>query len=395
MRRVLHVRQSSRYLGLERLVLQAAAPLRRQGYETAITILYTNRGLPPDVSRSLPPLHPMIEAAKPYRVEVEQILDRSKWPGDIVRRIGQKIRAGQFDLLHPHGTKEDLVAFLVARRTGVPVVATAHGFSRTFRRLRLYRLLDLLLLRTFPAVIAVSEAMRGELVAAGVRPERVRVVHDAIDSDDFRAQAGTEPSALRRQLGIEEGAVVLVAARLSPEKGHAHFLAAAREVLGRRPDTHFVILGEGPLRAELEAMTASLSLNGAVHFLGFRTDVADFMNLSDIVALPSIREPFGDVLLEAAALAKPVVATNVDGIREIVRHGETGLLVPPADVRALAGAMLRLIANPAQAQAMGTQARGWVAREFSMERMAQRTAAVYDEVLGETRSNSGMQNAER
>jgi len=383
MRRVLHLRQSSRYLGLERLILQEAAPLRRHGYETAVTILYTNRGLPPDVSRGLPPVHPMVERAKPYQVAAEQILDRSKWPWGAVRQVEQRICNGHFDLLHTHGTKEDLVAFLVARRTGVPLVATAHGFSHTFRRLRLYRLLDLLLLRTFPMVITVSEAMRQELVAAGLRPERVRVVYNAIDSDDFRAQVGAEPSTLRRMLAIEEGCpVVVVAARLSPEKGHVHFLAGARQVLDHHPDTHFVMLGEGPLRADLEARATTLSLNGAVHFLGFRTDVADFMNLSDIVVLPSIREPSGDVLLEAAVLAKPVVATSADGIREFVHHGETGLLVPPADARALGEAMLRLIDHPAQAMGMGAKAREWVANEFSVQRMAQRMAAVYDAVLG-------------
>ncbi len=394
MRRVLHLRQSSRYLGLERLILQEAAPLRRHGYETAVTILYTNRGLPPDVSRGLSPVHPMVERAKSYRVAADQILDRSKWPWSAVRQVKQRICNGHFDLLHTHGTKEDLVGFVAARRTGVPVVATAHGFSHTFRRLRLYRLLDLLLLRTFPMVITVSEAMRQELVAAGLRPERVRVVYNAIDGDDFHAQVGARSSALRRTLAIEEDCpVVVVAARLSPEKGHVHFLAGARQVLDHYPETHFVILGEGPLRAELEAMTASLSMNGAVHFLGFRTDVADFMNLSDIVVLPSIREPSGDVLLEAAVLAKPVVATSVDGIGEFVRHDETGLLVPPADARALAGAMLQLIDHPAQAKAMGAKAREWVADAFSVQRMAQRMAVVYDEVLGG--SSSGMQNAER
>lgn len=384
MRRVLHVRQSSRYLGLERLILQGAVPLRRHGYETAVIILYTNRGLPPDVARHLPAVHPALAEAGPYGVAADQILDRSKWPWGAVRQVEQRIRDGHFALLHTHGTKEDLVGFIAARRTGVPVLATAHGFSHTFRRLRLYRLIDLLLLRAFAKVIAVSEAMRQDLVAAGLRPGQVCVVHDAIDGDDFRAQVATEPPALRQELAMEEGCpVVVVAARLSSEKGHAYFLAAARHVLDRYPRARFIILGEGPLRAGLEAMTADLSLNGAVRFLGFRTNVADFMNLSDIVALPSIREPFGDVLLEAAAFGKPVVATNVEGIREIVRHGETGLLVPPADADALAGAMIRLLADPAEGRAMGRRAREWISREFSPERAAQRTAAVYDEVLEE------------
>lgn len=383
MRRILHLRQTTRYLGLDRLILQVAVPLHQHGYETAVTILYTNRGVSPEIAARLPATHPMIECGAQYGVPVNQVLDHTKWPWGMAQQVARRIRAGRFDLVHTHGIKENLVGFLAARSAGVPVVSTAHGFSQAFRRLRLYRRLDLLLLRTFPRVIAMSADIRHELIAAGLDPHDVHTIHGAIDIAAFAAKSEPDSEAVRRELQIAPGCpVVSLVARLSSEKGHIFFIRGARRMLDEAPNARFLIIGEGPLRPQIEQAATDLALNGAVRFLGFRSDVATLMSSSDLVVLPSLKEAFGTVLLEAGALGKPVVATRVGGMQEIVCHEETGLLVPPADPDALAQAMLRLIQNPDEARALGERGREVVARDFSLEQMARRTAAVYDEVLG-------------
>jgi len=382
MRRVLHLRQTTRYLGLDRLILQAAVPLRQHSYETAVTILYTNRGIAPEIADSLPAVHPMVAFGAQYGVPVDQVLDRSKWPWGTARQVASRIRADRFDLVHTHGFKENVVGFFAARSAGVPVVSTAHGFSQAFRRLRLYRRLDLLLLRAFPRVIAMSADIRHELIAAGLDPHAVRTIHGAIDGATFAAQSEPDSDAVRRELQIAPGCpVVSLVARLSSEKGHVFFIRGARRLLDEVPNARFLLIGEGPLRPQIEQAATDLALNGAVRFLGFRSDVAKLMASSDLVVLPSLKEAFGTVLLEAGALGKPVIATRVGGIQEIVRHGETGLLVPPADPDALAQAMLRLILNADEARAMGERGREFVAREFSLERMARRTGTVYDDLF--------------
>jgi len=382
MKRVLHIRQSARYSGLERLILQVAAPLRERGYETATTILYTRRGVSPEVARELPSIHPMIEISRSYGVEVDQIVDRTKWPLGMARRVAKRVRAGRFDLLHTHGFKENLVGLLAARMARAPIVSTAHGFSQAFRRLALYRRLDLLLLRGFPRVLAVSAAVRRQLLAAGLRPERVCVVHGALDVADFSAHVDSNTDDVRRSLSIEPGCpVISFVARLSPEKGHIFFLHAARKVLDHRPEARFLVIGEGPLRAKLEHTAEALSLDRGLRFLGFRTDAPTLISASDLVVLPSVKEGLPDVLLEAAALAKPVVASRVGGISEIVRHGVSGLLVPPADPDALAEAVLDLIRRPDEARSMGMRGREVVRREFSVDRMARRVARVYNELM--------------
>jgi len=324
----------------------------------------------------------MLEIAHPYGVEVDQILDRTKWPLGMARQVAERARADRFDLLHTHGFKENLVGLLAARMARIPIVSTAHGFSLAFRRLELYRRLDLLLLRAFRRVLAVSGPVRRELIAAGLRPERVRVVHGALDLADFLAQVDSDADGVRRSLSIDPGCpLISFAARLSPEKGHAFFLRAARKVLDHRPEARFLVIGEGPLRSELERTASALSLDEGLRFLGFRTDVATLISISDLVVLPSVKEGLPDVLLEAAALAKPVIASQVGGIPEIVRHGVTGLLVPPADPEALAEAVLHLIDRPDEAQRMGARGREVVTHEFSVDRMARRVAAVYDELM--------------
>jgi glycosyltransferase involved in cell wall biosynthesis len=151
------------------------------------------------------------------------------------------------------------------------------------------------------------------------------------------------------------------------------------------PAARFVIVGDGPQRDELVALARDLGIADRVIFAGFRTDVPDLMSAFDLFVLASVFEPFGLVLVEAMALEKPVVASRVNGIPEVVADGEAGLLVPPRDPHALAEAAARLLRDQALARHMGQAGRGRVLARFTVEAMAGKTMALYEEILARKR----------
>jgi len=373
--KVLHMRSSAHFVGLERLLLQLVVPLRREGFDIELMVLY-RRG------DSMSSLHPLVVEARRRGVKAEQLDGGPRFPLRGVLYVANKLRKEGFSVLHTHDYKTDLLGLLAAGLARIPCVATVHGYVFVSRRLRIYRMLDLLVLRFFSRVITVSEELRQQLLTAGLRGERVITVHNAIDPVAFISQGTQSISWLRQQLGIgRDQPLIATVGRLIPGKGHRYFLAAAKQVLQARPEARFLVVGEGPLRGKLEALSAALGIQHAVSFLGFRQDVAALMEASDLIVLPSLEEGQPVVLLEALALAKPVVATAVGGVSEVVRHKETGLLVPPRDSDELARAMLYLLDHPDEGARMGQKGQEVVARDFTVEAMAEKTAAVYRQIL--------------
>jgi glycosyltransferase involved in cell wall biosynthesis len=172
--------------------------------------------------------------------------------------------------------------------------------------------------------------------------------------------------------------IVLTVARLDEVKGHRFLLEAARLV----PEATFVLAGEGPERAALEAQALGLGVADHVCFMGHQADVPSLLASCDVVVLPSLAESSSLTLLEAMAARKPVIATRVGGIPEIVEDGQTGLLVPPSDPPALAAAIRSLLVDPDRAERLASAGRARVQRDFTLEAMVRGVAAVYDEVLG-------------
>lgn len=374
--KVLHVRSSSHFVGLERLMLQLVPFLQQEGFDTQVAVFHRQ----PGPTRSL---HPMVAEARRRGIAAEQ-LDGGPWfPLRGVVRVAERLRRERFSLLHTHDYKTDLLGVMAARRAGVPCVATVHGYVFVSRRVRVYRRLDLLALRFFSMVITVSEDLRQELLAAGLPGERVVTIHNAIDAEAFASQDIQPGAHLRQQLGLGRNQpVITVVGRLIPGKGHRYFLEAAGQVLRALPEARFLVVGVGPLRGTLEALSVALGIQQAVSFLGFRRDVAALMKASDLIVLPSLEEGLSVVLLEALSLARPLVATAVGGTPEVVKHKETGVLVPPADPKPLAEAMLYLLNHPEEGKRLAERGREIVLQQFSVETTARKIADVYREVLG-------------
>ena len=354
-------------------MLELAKELHPLGYEVELLVFYRQH-------RGLPSVHPMVRVARRAGFQIDQEPDPSRLSPRMFLTLLSRLMSTSYDLVHTHGYKADILGTVAAWLAGVPCVATVHLHTCDTAWVRLYRLLDLWVLRRLPCVITVSHHLRRELIDAGLHPTRVVPVHNAIDLDAFAARARVPlPPDLR---GDRDGPIITCIARLTPQKGHADLLAAAPAVLARWPTAHFWLVGEGFLRPELEAQAVRLGVAPAVHFLGYRDDVPLLMAVSDVVVLPSRREGFGIVLLEALALSKPVVATAVGGVPEVIRDGETGWLVPPAQPQALGRAIIEVLDDRERAMHVAAAGQVDVRQRFSVEVMARQTAEVYTQVLG-------------
>jgi len=373
---ILYARSSATFAGPERYLLELATALPEFGFSSEFLALYRRNPEGPEV-------HPLVAHA--YRIG----LTAAQWPdsGPIsvraVFQLARLLRLGEYIILHCQDYKTDLIGILAARLVRMPAVATVHLHTQTTWRLRLYRLLDLIALRLFDRVIAVSEAIRQEFLAAGFSPDRVVTVHNGLDVTQFESSLESARGSWRKQNEDTREPTIAVFGRLDPQKRQHDFLLAAKQVHAARPEARFLLVGDGPDRSVLWQFAEQLGLAHHVHFAGHQTNIAQWLQSTDVVVLSSVREGLPYVLLEALALARPVVATAVGGIPEVITHGETGLLVPPRNPAALADAILKLLNHPTEAARLGQQGRERVLRDFSATEMARRTAEVYRRVLAE------------
>jgi glycosyltransferase involved in cell wall biosynthesis len=287
------------------------------------------------------------------------------------------LRRNRPALVHCHTGRANWVGGLGARWARVPVLSTRRMDRRVKRGLRTRWLYHRLLSR----VAAISPAVERRLLDARIEPERIRVICSAVDPEALAPSAPRE--VLRAQLGATPATpCLLVAANLVRRKG-VDVLLAAVAALDPRSRAVLWVAGDGPERAALEAVAARLGLAERVRFLGRRSDVPDLLEACDVFVLPSRHEGLGVAALEAMARGRPVVASAVGGLAEIVVPEQTGLLVPPEDSAALAAALERLIADLGLAQRFGAAGAKRVQEHFLAEQMVSAYETLYREILAE------------
>ena len=298
---------------------------------------------------------------------------RRPGPGSFktVHALVRLARATDAALIHANGSRAMAYAGVAGRLAARPTLWHVRIADRD-------GVVDRALSAMATAVIATSRAVARRFPWA---PAKVRVIPNGIDLNRFTPRPGS--GALRAALGVPASApVALSIGRHVAEKGYRHLVAAAGLVAQTKPAAHWVLVGDGELRSELEAQARRLGLESCVHFAGWRDDVADVLALADVFVLPSESEGFGRVLVEAMAMGRAVVATAVGGIPDIVLAGETGLLVEPAHPAALAGAVSALLADPARAVRLGAAGRARAESTFSLGAHVDAVERLYEEVLG-------------
>lgn len=288
-----------------------------------------------------------------------------------VREIAGHLERVSADILCCHSYKANLLGRLAARQWKIPVVAVSRGWTAENFKVRLYERLDRLHLRWMDQVVCVSEAQAARVRRAGVRPERIRVIYNAIDPGRFREPDERYRAKLMRFFRQRRTHIIGAAGRLSPEKGFEVLAAAAEIVLRERPSTGFILFGEGPERTNLQKQINAAGLGQNFVLAGFRADLDRFMPHFDLVALPSYTEGMPNVVLEALAAGVPVVGTAVGGTPELIEDGVSGYLIPAGDAEKLAERIRAALDNADELPDMGRKGRLCVQEQFGFPAQAE------------------------
>jgi len=363
--KVLHLHKLTGVSGSEGHLLALLPALRERGVDA--------RFLGLDVPETdAPRFYERLEALEvPYR-RVRCGLDVSP---RLARDVVRAVRAERPDLIHTHLVHGDIYGSIAALLTRTPVVSTRHNDDRYL--LGPFRYVDRAFARHTRRLIAISDAVRVFLEAAGHDARKLTTVRYGLDEVPAAPSMPTPAQA-----GIPGGVPLAVAVgRLIAQKDHATLLRAFALARERIPNARLAILGSGPLESETRALSRDLGLEGAVSLPG-RTAVSDWLERADVFVHTSRWEGFGIVLLEAMLAGLPVVATRVSAVPEVVISGETGALVEAGDVEGVARELARLLGDEELRRRLGAAGRERARTEFSVGRMAERTIAVYEDVLG-------------
>lgn len=299
--------------------------------------------------------------------------------GDLDPRLAlhlmRAVRAFQPHLIHTHSRRgADYWGGIVAAITGTPAVVSRRVDNPE------PVLLARAKYRCYDRVISISQRIREVLLAAGVSAEKVVCVPSGIDTEPYGRPCDRQWFLC--EFGLEESHRVLAAvAQLIPRKGHRVLLEALPEVIGEFPDLRVLLFGRGPLEEGLQQLCHRYGLSSHVQFVGFRSDLDRVLPCLDLVVHPAVMEGLGLSLLEAAAAGVPIVAARVGGVPEIIQDSVTGVLVPPADPKSLAAAIVRLLRQRELARTLGNAGRELVRRTFSVAKMVEGNLAVYRDVL--------------
>jgi glycosyltransferase involved in cell wall biosynthesis len=287
------------------------------------------------------------------------------------------LRGRSVEIIHSHKSKENVLAFLVAKRAGIPhMIRTQHGIPelKTLKDRLVYGLERMTLYSA--SHVLNGSADLGRRTARLTDAAKVKVVRNAINLEQVISPLTREEA--KRNLGIPEDALLVgTAARLEPVKRIDLFLDAAQEIYGELPNVFFIIAGEGSERDRLEHRVRGTALESKARFLGHRNDVYDIVRAMDLLLITSDHEGLPTVVLEAMALGTPVVSRRVGGISEAIDDQVTGMLVDSADASSIARACLSLLAKPGMACRFAQGARKKVVENFSAEANAAQVARIY------------------
>lgn len=292
-----------------------------------------------------------------------------------VTRLRRLLEQERPDILHAHSRRgADLLGGVAARLTGTPAVVSRRvdnpepGWLASLRY------------RPFERIVAISEAIRGVLLDAGIDARRIVVIPDCVDPAPFAGRGDRQ--WLAREFGLPADApIAAVVAQLIERKGHRYLLDALPAVLAECPELRVLCFGRGPLEADLRRDIERRGLAERVILAGFRDDMPRILPALDLVVHPAMAEGLGVALLQAAAASVPVVGFAAGGVCQAVESGRTGLLVPPGDAEALARAMIRVLTEPGLARSLGEAGRERVGAGFAPAKMAERHLGLYRELL--------------
>ncbi len=358
--------------GTESVVLNLSQTMTKDGFHPII-------GCITNLSDAKPEFGVIAES---LGLKVVYINVKGKFDPSFFWKTNAIIRQNNVAIIHSHGYKTTLLGFIIAKMNNIPIIVTQHLWSgaKSFK-LKIYIKLEALIMRFIPRVVAVSEQIKKEIIKNGVLPQKVTVIDNGINIDKY--SKSDDFSNLKLQLNLPIKALIVgTLARLSKQKGINYLLEAAKIIIEKIPNTHFLIVGDGPLRNELHNFAKDLGIFKNIHFLGFRTDCEKLLKVMDVFVLSSIDEGLPMALLEAMATKKPVVVTSVGSIPNVIKNNENGFLVEPANSKELAEKIIYLLNNEQKRKEFSEKAFKTVVNNYSSEAMCKGYLKVYNEILG-------------
>ncbi|MEZ4527995.1 MAG: glycosyltransferase family 4 protein [Desulfobacterales bacterium] len=369
--KVLHLISSRGLYGAERIVINLSGAINQSRYLSHLGLLQSEKN----------PNRELVEAVREKRVQTHVIPCRRWLDLNAMRQIRKLIAREDIDIVHCHEMKGRLYGLVCTIGTKAKTVATNHNWIRSDFLVTCFESLDAFYIRFFPRIVAVSPEVKTLMQRYLIPKHRISVIINGIDMQGFRKNKAAG-QRIRKEIGIPPEAILIGAiGRLSPEKGHRHFMEAAAQIAPAFPNARFLLVGDGPLREMLKTHALSLGLGERMIFAGFRKDIADCYCALDMFVLPSLLEGTPMSLLEAMSAQVPVIAARAGGVGRILTQGENGVLVSPGDSAELAAAISGLLQNPAQARGLSANAFRTVLERYSAEKMARAYENIYAELL--------------
>lgn len=318
--------------------------------------------------------------ARLWHAPLLSVPDRGPWDWRVVSELLRICRREHVQIWHGHDYKSNALGLLLRWFWPMRLVTTVHGWVEHTRRSPLYYRIDRYCLPRYEKVICVSPDLEQECLAAGVPAQRCVLIENAIDVEEFSRRHGLAESKFRQ--GVNPGRLrVGAAGRLAPEKGFDLLIKAVDCLLNEGTDLELVIAGDGDEQSRLQELIGQLGRGDRIRMLGYRSDLREFYESLDVLALSSLREGLPNVLLEAMALEVPVLATRIAGIPRLIADGVDGLLVNPGSVDELAQGLRRLLADPDLRGRLSQAGRRTIETRYSFATRMGRIRAVYDALL--------------
>lgn len=368
---VFHVRNSNYLGGIETTLVGWFKYADRERYDHRLQVFNERGGLH---ERS-------VTFLKELGIEAEML----PWghvrnlPG-AVRTLATRVKAAPNPVLHSHDTRSDLVSLIVSRMTGAPLIISNHAWHPAEFKRKVLEAIRVRLMHSADLIISVSQNTHQETLERGLPEEKCMAMYSGIDLEPY-AHAPPARQA-REMLGVdEEHFVVGNIARLWPEKEQASLVEAAGLLVERYPQVRFVIVGDGPLKEDLERQINRAGLEKHVLMPGYCEDFVAVLAALDVFAFPSSAEGTPMVIYSAMAMGVPIVASPVSGVGEIVEDGRSGLFVPPSDAAAMAGAVEKLLEDISLGERLGAAAKKSCHDNYSAQSSVARLEGIYREQL--------------
>lgn len=367
--RVVHIIKVIRIAGAEQHLLTLLAGLRQRQIDARLLLLVEPEN----------DMRDYVDKLEAQYVPVQRLIIHYHADPTLLARLRQQLRALQPDIVHTHLIHADVYGIPAARWAGVPLIVTSRHNDDAFRYRVPVRALNRILWQMVNAGIAISDSIARFSVEIEDAPQHLlHRIYYGLDAAAKPLDRTKNHGILIHELALPSQATLIgMVCRLVEQKGVRYGLDAFIQIASDFPQAHLLIAGEGVLQVELEERAKQAGLAHRVHFLGWRTDVSALLVGLDILLAPSLWEGFGLVMLEAMAQQLPIIASRVSAIPEVISDGETGLLVAPHDVPALADALRQLLQDAPLRQHMGLLGRDRMETHFSADRMVDETVSLY------------------